>query len=132
MKNYIDLLQPQRIGLALLRWYLALAMLLHGVSKVQRGIEGIEKLVIAHGLPGFVAYGVFVGELVAPLLLLAGLWVAPAALVVAFNMGMAIWLAHSGDLFALSRSGGWQIELQAFYLVSALVVALTARPQRKG
>ena len=66
MKNYTDFLQPQRIGLLLLRWYLACALLLHGIAKVQNGIAGIEKMVVAHSLPAFIAYGVFIGELVAP------------------------------------------------------------------
>ena len=131
MKNYTGFLQPQRIGLLLLRWYLACALLLHGIAKVQNGIAGIEKMVVAHSLPAFIAYGVFIGELVAPVLLLVGYAVAPAALVIAVNMVVAIWLAHSADLFSLSKSGGWQIELQVFYLVSALTVALTARTWRK-
>lgn len=132
MNNFTDLLLNHRIGLLLLRWYLAIATLFHGVAKLQNGIDGIEKMVIANGLPGFFAYGVLVGEVIAPVLLLVGYWVTPAALVIAFNMVVALWLAHGSQLFALSKSGGWQIELQAFYLVSALTVAMTARASRHG
>ncbi len=130
MKNFNSFLQFHRVGLLLLRYYLAFAMLFHGISKLQHGIDGIQKLVVAHGLPAFLAYGVLLGECIAPLFLIVGYWVAPAALVIAFNMLVAIWLAHSGDLLSLSNSGGWRLELQAFYLVSALTVAMTARSSR--
>ena len=36
----------------------------------------------------------------------------------------AIGLAHLPDLFQLSESGGWAIELQAFFLFGALAVIL--------
>jgi putative oxidoreductase len=83
-------------------------------------------MVTAHGLPGFVAYGVYLGEVAAPILLLTGLWVRGAALLAAFNMVVAVALVHSAQVFTLGKSGGWAIELQAFYFVTALVVALQA------
>jgi putative oxidoreductase len=41
-------------------------------------------------------------------------------------MVFALVLVHTGDFFQLTQTGGWKLELQAFFLVSALVVALTA------
>ena len=86
-------------------------------------------MLVGKGLPGFLAYGVYLGEVVAPLLLLAGFWVVPAALVIFVNMLFAVGLAHMGHLTQLSKSGGWSLELQAFFLITALVVALTHRVQ---
>ena len=43
-------------------------MLLHGVAKLRGGVDGIEARLGALGLPDFIAYGVFLGEVVAPLL----------------------------------------------------------------
>lgn len=106
-------------------------MLLHGTAKVQNGVSGIEGMLTANGLPGFIAYGVYVGEVLAPLVMLFGVFVAPAALLIAVNMLFAIGLVHSSHIFALTKSGGWQIELQMFYLVSALTVAMTAHITRK-
>ena len=71
------------------------------------------------------------GEVVAPLLLLVGLLVTPAALVIAFNMVIAIMLAHSGHILSLGKTGGWAIELQMFYFVSALVVAVTHKASQQ-
>lgn len=125
-------LQHHRAGLLLLRTYLAAATLLHGISKLQNGIEGIQGMVTASGLPALFAYGVLLGEVVAPALLLVGLLVTPAALVIAFNMVVAILLAHSGQILSLGKSGGWAIELQMFFLVTALVVAVTHQASRSA
>ena len=40
------------------------------------------------------------------------------------NMLFAIGLAHMKDIFLLTKTGGWAIELQAFFLFTALAVAL--------
>jgi putative oxidoreductase len=34
-------------------------------------------------------------------------------------MLVALVLAHMGELFSLNNTGGWAIELQAFYLFTA-------------
>lgn len=111
-------------AMVLLRVSLAILMLFHGWAKVSNGISGIEAMVVKAGLPAFVAYGVYIGEVLAPLLLLLGLLVVPAALLIAANMVVALILVHVPHFLQLSKSGGWALELQAFFLVTALVVAL--------
>ena len=113
-----------KAAIALLRITLALLMLLHGWAKIRHGIGGIERMVEAAGAPGWLAYAVYIGEVAAPLLLLAGLWVVPAALVIAINMVVAIALVHTSQLLSLQSNGGWALELQALLLVSALAVAM--------
>lgn len=116
------------LGQTVLRMFLGVLLIMHGINKLQHGIDGIVGMVTSLGLPGFIAYGVYIGEVVAPLLLIVGLHVRLAALVIAFNMVIAVALAHLSQIFLLSKSGGWAIELQAFYFVTALVVAIQARP----
>lgn len=122
--NFWSHLHHPRVAMALLRITLALLLLFHGWAKITHGIGSIEKMVTDHGLPVWLAYGVYLGEVVAPLLLLAGLWVVPAALVVAGNMVVALLLVHTGQFLSIGNTGGWGLELQAFFLVTALVVAL--------
>jgi putative oxidoreductase len=124
-------LHQPRAAYHLLRLSVAGMMLFHGISKVLNGIGGIESRVVASGMPAFVAYGVYLGEVVAPLLLIANVWVQGAAIVMAVNMLFAIGLAHAGDVFALRR-GAWAIELQALFLVGSVAVALLARPGSRG
>jgi putative oxidoreductase len=124
-------LHQPRAAYHLLRLSVAGMMLFHGISKVLNGIGGIEARVVASGLPAPLAYGVYIGEVVAPLLVIANFWVQGAALVMAVNMVFAIALAHAGDVFALRR-GAWAIELQALFLFGSVAVALLARPGSRG
>lgn len=112
------------LGKLILRLTLGILMLLHGIAKMRYGVSGIENMLENHGLPWFFAYGVFVGEVFAPLLVILGFHARIGGVIMAVNMVVAIALAHSGDLFALNKTGGWAIELQAFFLFTALVVAM--------
>lgn len=127
MKALNALFDHPRAGVILLRWTLALLMILHGWAKVTGGVGGIEGMLVSKGLPGFIAYGAYLGELIAPLMLLVGFWVVPAALLIVINMVFALVLAHSGHFLDITSTGGWRLELQAFFLMTALVVALTHR-----
>lgn len=112
------------LGKLVLRLNLGILTLLHGVAKVMAGPAFVLGLVAKAGLPPALGYLVYVGEVLAPLLVIAGLWTRPAALVVAINMVVAVWLVHMGQLGELTRSGGWALELQAFYLFTAVAIAL--------
>jgi putative oxidoreductase len=112
-------------GSALLRVVVGALMLLHGVHKLRHGIDGVMKLLANQGLPTSIGYLVYLGEFVAPVMLIVGIYTRVAALMVAGTMTFAIYLAHSGDVFSLSpKGGGWAIELQALYLFGAIAIAL--------
>lgn len=115
------------IALLLLRVTLALNLLLHGIAKIvhPESLGWIGDQLSSRGLPAFLSYGVFMGELVAPALILVGLFTRPAAALVVVNMIFALFLAHSGELFSLNETGGWAIELQSFYLMVAVVLMIT-------
>ena len=112
------------IGKLVLRVTLAVLILLHGISKLQNGIDFISGLVSGAGLPSAFAYLVYIGEVVAPLLVLIGLFTRPAALLIAINMIVAIVLVHMGELFTLTNSGGWALELQGMFLFTAIAISL--------
>jgi putative oxidoreductase len=111
-------------GKLVLRVVLAILLLFHGVSKVIGGVGFVAGMLAKAGLPAGVAYLVYVGEVVAPLLILAGLFTRAAALIVAVNMVVALLLVHTGQFFSLSDTGGWALELQGMYLGSAVALAL--------
>lgn len=112
------------IAKLVLRATLAILLLFHGVSKLIGGIGFISGMLAKAGLPPAVGYLVYVGEVVAPLLILLGIWTRPAALVVVINMIVALLLVHTSQFFTMSQTGGWALELQGFYLASAVAVAL--------
>lgn len=110
-------------GLLILRLTLGLLMLLHGIDKITGGVSGLSGLVSSKGLPGFIAYGVYIGEVVAPLMMIVGYRARLGALIFALNMLIATLLAHSDDILSLTKHGGWGVELQGLYMFGALAVA---------
>jgi putative oxidoreductase len=112
------------VGKLVLRLTLGILILLHGLAKISGGVGGISGMLSGSGLPSALAYGVYLGEVLAPLLVIIGFYARIGALVIVVNMLFAIALAHMNDVFALTKGGGWAIELQAFFLFSALAVAL--------
>ena len=97
-------------------------LILHGSNSAIHGIQHVKDMVRNAGLPEFIAYGNLIGEVVAPFFMIIGYKTRIAALVVAFNMLMSIVIAHRDIVFARNDFGGWMIELNVFYLMSALVV----------
>jgi putative oxidoreductase len=110
-------------GKLILRLALGVLILLHGVAKLSSGIDGITRMVASAGLPDWVAYGVYLGEVVAPLMVIAGWYSRIGAAVIAANMVFAVALAHRADIFQLNNTGGWELELQGMYLFTALAIA---------
>jgi putative oxidoreductase len=114
------------LGKALLRIVLGLLILMHGISKLTgaTGFGFVSKMVADAGLPAWLAYGVYIGEVVAPVLLIIGLWSRLAAVIIALNMLFAVALVHTKQLGMLADTGGWALELQGMFLGAALTVAL--------
>ena len=111
-------------GKLILRLTVGILLLLHGVAKISSGVSGISGMLTRVGLPAELAYGVYIGEILAPLLVIFGFYARIGALIIVVNMLFAIGLVHMKDLFVVTKTGGWGIELQAFFLLTALVVAL--------
>jgi putative oxidoreductase len=114
----------QDLAKLLLRVTLGVLVLLHGIAKLKGGTSGIVGMVEAHGLPGFLGYAVLVGEVLAPLMLIAGFHARLGAALIAINMLVAIALVHMGQLGQFNDQGGWALELQGMFLVSAFALAL--------
>jgi putative oxidoreductase len=112
-------------GKLILRVTLGGLILLHGINKVINGIDGMDGLLTAAGLPTWFKYGVYVGEVVAPLALIAGYYARIGAWLVAINMLFAVGLVHWNELFLVeAQSGGLVLEKQYMFLLSAIALAL--------
>jgi putative oxidoreductase len=112
------------LGKLVLRVVLGVLILFHGVSKLIHGPGYVIGVVTGAGLPSVLAYGAYVGEVLAPLLLLAGWWTRLGGLIIAVNMLFAFGLVHLGQLATLADTGGWALELQGMYLGTALAIML--------
>ncbi len=122
----ISLIQNDSLGKLILRLTLGALMLFHGVAKVINpgSLEFIGKQLTNISLPHILAYGVYLGEIIAPLMIIFGIFSRIGGLLVAGTMVFAIVLVHSNELFALTEHGGLELELQLFYFMTGLAVFL--------
>ena len=121
-----EIMNNESIGKLVLRLTLGVLMLFHGVAKVMHpgSLDFIGGNLVTLGLPEFIAYGVYVGEIIAPLMIIFGIGARLGGLLVVINMVFAIVLSHAGDLLSLTDHGGYRLELQAFYLFCGLAVLI--------
>lgn len=111
------------LGKLVLRLSIGGLLLFHGVGKIMHGIDPIVAGVQGNGAPSFLAYGVYLGEVLGPILVLIGLFTRLGGLMIVVNMVVAILIAHRGDLGNLTpMSGGWAVEMPALYLLGGLAI----------
>jgi putative oxidoreductase len=120
----IDQLQNDAVGRLILRLTVGGLMLFHGVAKLLNpgSVEFIGGQLTAIGLPSLIAYGVYLGEVVAPLMIIVGVLTRVGGLLLVVNMLFAVLLVHSGDMLSLTEHGGWRLELQGFYFFGGLAL----------
>ena len=120
---FLGFLIMQDFGKLILRLTVGGLMLFHGYAKIQDGgLNGITKMVTDQGWPEQIAYGVFIGEILAPLLLIIGWQTRFAAFIMVVNMGLAVFLAHIDDLTTITDRGTYRLEVQAFYFFCSLAI----------
>jgi len=129
MKKMTQKIMEQRTGdraLNFLAFALGALLLFHGIDKIVDGILGIERLLVELKVPyaHYVSYGVYAGEVVAPIFLIMGIFIRYAAVLVIINMIAAIILVHREVIFTLGEYGEWSIETPMLYLVMAVALVL--------
>lgn len=112
------------LGLLIVRIAVGALMLLHGIAKIGQ-TTFIEGMLADQGLPTIMAYGVYLTEIVAPLLILIGFRTRLAALAYTFGVLFIMFLAHAKDIFTLNEYGGWAVELLGLYLLGAVALFFT-------
>ncbi len=112
----------QDIGKLVLRLTVAGLLLFHGISKLMHGVAWMAGPLAAFHLPAFVSYGVYLGEVVAPLMIILGVYTRIAGLVVSFDLFVAIVLVLHSRVLMLNPGGGWGIELEAFFLLGGICI----------
>lgn len=109
-------------GKLVIRLALGILFLLHGVDKIKGGVAGMVPMVTGAGLPAWVVYGAYLGEVLGPVLVILGLFTRTGAFLIFANMLFAIGLVHMGELFMLGKQGGWALELQGMFLFTAFAL----------
>ena len=89
----LNSLQP--LGSLVLRVALGLIFFSHGYPKLAHSAAGMQGFFVEHGLPGYFVYISGVLEVFGAILLVLGVFTRAAALLLAIEMGVAIWKVHS-------------------------------------
>ena len=149
------------LALRFLSISLGILLLFHGMHKLLYGTEHIQKMIIdtyspssQFGFCGFcmsefvqrtmpvgaytpssvkyITFGVYLGEVVAPLFLIFGRYVRTVSAIVAINMIAVMFFAYQDSLLSLKHNGAWAVETPMLYLVIAITLMLskTSLPSR--
>jgi putative oxidoreductase len=88
------------------------------------GVDVMENILIANSIPyaKYVAYGVYLGEVVAPIFLIFHRYVKIASTIIVLNMSVAIFLVYRDALFSIGKDGAWSAEVPMIYLIMALTL----------
>lgn len=108
------------LGFLVLRIILGVCVLMHGIYKLSHGILGVESMIVSAGLPQWLSYGVYVGEILAPMMIIFGVATRLGALFLLINSAVILYVAHGANLFALSKFGGFSAEIVFLYIAGAL------------
>ena len=111
-------------GLLILRLALGVCLFMHGVAKIMNGISGVKSMLVAKNIPEFVAYGVYLGEIVAPVMIILGLFCRIGALLVLGLCGIILYVAYP-DLTAMNSHGGFAAEILYLYIGISLCLLAT-------
>lgn len=112
--------QNNDVGILLSRVAIGFPMLVYGISKIFSGIDFIKNLLSEHGLSPIFGYGVYIGEVIAPLMIIIGFRTRIAALIFALNCLTAILLAQTENILKLNAYGGWALELLFIFMILAV------------
>lgn len=123
----LKILHNDALAKLVIRLSVGILLLFHGVSKIMNtgAINFITSKLSSAGLPEIMAYGVYIGEVIAPVMIILGVFSRYGAVIIVINMLFAIYLVHPGDVYLLSQHGGWRLELQGFYLFSSIAIVFS-------
>ena len=101
------------LALLVLRVVLGVIFLYHGYPKLVHPTDAMHEFFVSHGFPGYFLGVSGILECFGALLLFAGLFTRPAALLLAGEMAVAIWKVHSTHGIMVVRDFEFPLALAA-------------------
>jgi putative oxidoreductase len=122
---------PALLGIALLRISLGVMWVAHALLKLfVFTLPGTAQYFASIGLPGFLAYPVFVAELLGGIALVLGVYARPAALALVPVMAVAAWVHVPNGWVHTSAGGGW--EYPVFLIAASIALWLLLGDTRRA
>lgn len=111
-------------GKLVLRLLVGGLLILHGFHKLVHGPGEVAGMLAAHGVPGIFAYGVYLGEVVGPALVILGVYSRVGGALILANMIVAVLVTRGLNIFHLNAFGGLGIELETFFGIGGLCITM--------
>lgn len=112
----------QDLGKLILRITVGGLMLFHGISKIIHGVAWMQGPLSALHLPFFIAYGAYIGEVVAPVLIILGILTRVSGLVLSFDLLVAFILVAHARFLTITMGGGWGLQPDAFFFLTGITI----------
>jgi putative oxidoreductase len=113
------------LGKLILRIFCGGLMIFHGIHKINHGHDFIKKMLTNSGMPEFMWIGIPFSEILAPVLIIVGIFTRLSALLISFTMLMAMYLVRGWTAFQLNPDLGYiNAELELLYFSMGIVIFL--------
>ncbi|MEJ2881446.1 DoxX family protein [Pedobacter sp. GR22-6] len=113
------------LGILILRLSVGGLMLFHGIAKVLHGHDAIKGILAEHGLPEVLWIGIPLCELIAPVLMILGIFTRLSGLAIVLVMVSTLFLAFGWTTFSIGKYGGLMAELNLLFLGGGLSLIFT-------
>ena len=111
------------LGLLFLRLGLGICFFMHGFGKILHGVGGVKSILVDAGLPSFLAYFAYLGEILAPIMIAVGFYSrVGAALVLGYSLVILYSFYGLSNLLELTNVNGFKAELIYLYITISLCI----------
>ena len=111
------------LGILFARLGLGVCLFMHGFAKISHGIDGVKGILAKAGLPEIVAYGSYIGEVVAPIVIILGIFSRIGALLVIGTRLTITYAYHGlGNLLELTNVGVFKAEILYLYIALSFCI----------
>ena len=111
------------LGILFARLGLGVCLFMHSFAKILHGIGDVKSILTKAGLPEVMAYGSYVGEVIAPIMIILGIFSRIGALLVIGTSLTIIYAYHGlGNLLELTNVGGFKAEILYLYIALSLCI----------
>jgi SRC kinase associated phosphoprotein 2 len=105
------------LGILFVRLGLGICLFMRGFAKILHGVGGVKDILAKAGLPEIMAYSSYIGEVVALIMIILGIFSRIGALLIT-GTSLTIMCAYHGlgNLLELTNVGGFKAEILYLYI----------------
>lgn len=116
-----EILRNFNLGILFIRLGLGICLFMHGFHKILNSIGDVKSILVSSKLPEFLVYFVYLCEVVAPIMIILGIFSRVASCFVLCNCFVILY-AYNGflNLLDLTTIGGFKAEIVYLYICICL------------